>query len=174
MRVLLLFGRIAHQFARSGAQPLSHGLFSGRLVLWQRSAGVRWRGRFGDGRRPGRFDQDAGLVLWHRWHEGDPRPGALHRRDADRVDDRPYRPDDGQRQRQRADARGVGRARWTGPAPARWSNRQALQRADEEGRCRPEDRHRHRRLRLAAVAASSRRQGAQGSGDVHGLGRNGV
>ena len=42
--------------------PRKHGLFGGRLVLGQRGALGRRRGRHGDRRRPGRLDPHAGVV----------------------------------------------------------------------------------------------------------------
>ena len=44
-------------------------VYGGRLVVGQRRAGCRRRGRHGDGRRSGRLDPHARVVLWHIRHE---------------------------------------------------------------------------------------------------------
>ena len=106
-----------------GAQPLQTRLFRRRLIVGERRAGRGRRGRFGDRRRPGRIDPHALLVLRHLRHEADARPRALHRRDADRIDDRSHRPDDGDGRRQRADAGGARGARRPRPEAIRAEGR---------------------------------------------------
>ena len=90
--------------------PHRRGHSAGRLVLGQRGADRRRRGRHGDRRRSGRLDPHSRLVLRHLRHEADPRPGAVHRGHADRADHRPHRADDRDGRRQRAAARGAGGA----------------------------------------------------------------
>ncbi len=82
---------------RARPQPSQDGIFVRRLVFGQRRRGGHGRSRYGDRRRPGRIDPHPCLVLRRLRHEGNARPRALYRGDADRDYHRPYRTDDPQR-----------------------------------------------------------------------------
>ena len=77
------------------------GSSSGSAVLV-----VLGRGRHGAGRRPGRLDPHARVVLRRLRDEADARAGALYRNHADRDLYRSHRPDHPQRRRQRTAAGG--------------------------------------------------------------------
>ena len=123
LRNVLPFRRQPYRGVRPGAQPLQTRLFRRRLIVGERRAGRGRRGRFGDRRRPGRIDPHALLLLRHLRHEADARPRALHRRDADRIDDRSHRSDDGDGCRQRVDAGGARGARRPRPEAIRAEGR---------------------------------------------------
>ncbi len=111
--------------SRPGAQPAPPRLLGRRHSSGSAALVGARRGRHGAGRRPGRLDPHAGLLLRHLRHEADARPRALHRHHADRAHDRPHRPDDRQRRRQRPAARG----RWPAPTGSTRASMAASRRA---------------------------------------------
>ena len=125
----------------------------------------RRRGRDGHRRRPGWLDPHPGCLLWRVRIEAHARPRPLHRRLPHRDDARSHGPHDGDGGRQRAAARGAGRARRPRSAPGERQDRRLHERADGR-RARHEDRRREGRLRPRELGGRRRRARAQGLCDV--------
>ena len=142
--------------------PLPPRLFGRRLVVRQRGAARGRRGRPRDRRRSGRLDPHPGRLLRHLRHEADPRPGALYRRHADRADHRPHRADERHCRRQRADARGAGRAPTGSTRASRASPADRYTEALGQGAARPAHRGGARRLRPRQLGGGRRCQGQAG------------
>ena len=167
LREFLPLRRQSHQRDRTGAQSLQDGLLGRRFLVGQRGAGGAGRGRHGDGRRSGRLDPHAVVVLRHLRHEADARARALYRHHADRDLCRSHRPDHRQRRRQCPAARGPGRSRRLRFAPDQRQDAPLYQGAARRHQGH-EDRSGDRGFRPGERRGRRERQGQGGGQEVRG------